>query len=159
MTDEFGAIDIPVSGRPATVDEAEHLFASDPIKFEQWAVTMVRATPTGGKPVDGEIIFVDNAEMEARRCIVEVTGGRPNKKHFDAFLHHAKEADMGIYVTLHNPSSGMRAGAKEAGQYYSKGWEQKYPRVQILTIEQLFGGTKPDLPPPYKKGRGAKMPI
>ncbi|HXG36165.1 MAG TPA: site-specific DNA-methyltransferase [Dehalococcoidia bacterium] len=154
MTDEFGAIDIPVHGRPTTVDEAKHLAESDTTKFEQWAVTLVRAKPTGGKPIDGEIIFVDNEVMKARRCIVEVTSGHPNKKHFDAFLHHANEADMGLYITLYPPSAGMIGAAKGAGQYYSEGWDAKFPKAQILTVEELLSGKVPELPPSYKKKSG-----
>ena len=160
MTDEFGPMDIPVHGRPATVDEARHLAETDVTQFEQWAVTLVRATPTGGKPVDGEIMFVDDETMQPKRCVVEVTSGQPSKKHFDAFLNHVKEADIGVYVTLNEPTRGMKAAAKQMGHYYSKGWGEKYNRLQILTISQLLEGRGPALPPSYRKrGRSAALPF
>jgi hypothetical protein len=49
----------------------------------------------------------------------------------------------------------MIGAAKEAGQYHSEGWDQKYPKVQILTIERLLADDRPNLPPPYKKKGGA----
>ena len=115
------------------------------------------ATPTGGKPVDGEIIFVDDETMTAKRCIVEVTTGS-SKKHFDAFLHHAGEAEIGVYVTLVKPTSGMVGAAKEAGVYHSPGWGMDYRRIQILTIDDLFGGTRASIPPAYKqRGKGTSL--
>jgi len=151
MTDEFGTIDIPVYGRPTTLDEAIHLAQMDTAKFEQWAVLLVNAIPTGGKPIDGEITFVDDDSLQRKRAIVEVTSGKSNKKHFDAFMNHVKNANIGLYITLYKPTKGMIADAKMAGSYHSIGWQQKYPKVQIWEIGELLKGQRPLLPPPYKK--------
>ena len=158
MTDEFGAITIPVLGRPTTEDEALRLGAMDPIKFEQWVVKgLLGATPTGGKPVDGEKIFVDDQTMVGKRCIIEVTVTR-SKKHFDAFLHHADAAEIGVYVLAEAPTSGMVADAKSAGKYHSPEWERDFPKIQIFTVGELLAGRQPDLPPPFRgKGRGAAL--
>jgi len=160
MADEFGKLDIPVIGRPTTIDEAIKLAVMDTTKFEQWAILLVGAKPTGGKPVDGEIIFVDDDSLQRKRIVVEVTSGKPNKKHFDAFMNHAKDSDMGLYVVLHKPSRGMISDAKMLGDYYAQGWEQNYPKIQIVEIANLLNGIKPLLPPPYKKrGRGTVLGI
>ncbi len=160
MADEFGAIDIPVHGRPTTLDEAVHLAHMDTAKFEQWAVLLAGATPTGGKPIDGEINFVDDYSLTRKRAIVEVTSGHPNKKHFDAFMNHAKEAEIGIYVVLYKPTRGMIGDAKMAGVYSSQGWERDCPKVQIIEVKDLLEGHKPLVPPAYKKtGRGAALEL
>ena len=152
MNDEFGPIDIPVFGRPTTADEAHRLADTSTAQFEQWAVGLVGATPTGGKPIDGEIGFVDDESMRRKRCVVEVTSGRPNKKHFDAFMSHAKEAEMGVYVTLHKPTNGMIADAKLAGVYTSKGWGRNYPRIQVVEVADLLKDHPLiEIPPAYKK--------
>lgn len=151
MTDEFGAIDIPVHGKPTTLDEAIRLAEINTAQFEQWAVSLVGATPTGGKPVDGEIGFVDDEKLQRKRCIIEVTSGHPNKKHFDAFLKHAGNAEMGIYIVLYPPSRGMIADAKQMGTYHSEGWDRNFPKVQIAEIKELLAGKPPQLPPIYKK--------
>lgn len=158
MAEEFGPMEIPVVGRPTTIDEARRLAQMDALKFEQWVLKgLLNATPTGGKPIDGEITFVDDDSMTARRCIVEVTSGS-SKKHFDAFLHHAAEVEIGLYVTLQKPTKGMIAAAKQAGVYDSPGWQLQCPRIQILTVEELLAGGRPILPPPYKRrGKGMSL--
>lgn len=152
MNDEFGKIKIPVNGRPTTIDEAIKLAEMDTAKFEQWAVLLIDgAQPTGGKPVDGEIPFVDDDSMKRKRVIIEVTSGHNNKKHFDAFMNQAKKAEMGIYVTLYKPPNSWVAEAKMEGEYYSKGWDKKFPKAQVLTIEDYFAGKRLSLPLAYKK--------
>ena len=41
----------------------------------------------------------------------------------------------------------MLAEAAAAGFYHSPGWNQDYPRLQILTIADLLGGAEPKMPP------------
>ncbi len=161
MTDEFGKLNIPVIGSPTTLDEAIKLAEMDTAKFEQWALMLISgAQPTGGKPVDGEIPFVDDDTMQRKRVIIEVISGHSNKKHFDAFMNHAKKAEMGIYVTLYKPPNSWTAESKMEGEYYSIGWDQKFPKVQILTIEEYFDGKKLALPLQYKKkGKSASFDL
>jgi site-specific DNA-methyltransferase (adenine-specific) len=158
MNDEFGAMTIPVKGSPTTEDEARKLARMDAVKFEQWVVKgLLGATPTGGKPVDGEKVFVDDSTMKAKRCIVEVTTAL-SKKHFDAFLHHAEKAEMAVYVLLDKPTTGMVGDAKSAGKYHSPEWATDFPKVQIRTVGELLAGKEPEFPPPYKrKGGGAAL--
>ncbi len=51
----------------------------------------------------------------------------------------------------------MLKEAASAGIYHSTHDGQDYPKLQILTIEQLLSGTKPRLPPlvksPHKQAR------
>jgi hypothetical protein len=42
-----------------------------------------------------------------------------------------------------------KAEAASAGLYESKGWGRTYPRLQILTIEQLLNGAEIQMPPAY----------
>ena len=41
----------------------------------------------------------------------------------------------------------MRKDATEAGWYRSEGWNRDYPKIQILTIEELLAAKVPDMPP------------
>jgi site-specific DNA-methyltransferase (adenine-specific) len=156
MLDEFGAIDIPVKGRPTTTDEARQLAGQSTDQFEQWVVSLVGARPTGGKPVDGEIPFVDSEDMTRRRCVVEVTSGAPSKKHFDAFLKHASDNEMGIYISLEKVPPRWQADAKKAGKYHSTGWNQDFPKVQIFTVDEVLSGLTPVLPPKYQRRGSSK---
>jgi hypothetical protein len=41
----------------------------------------------------------------------------------------------------------MKVEAIDAGSYHSPIWEKDYPRLQILTIEELLQGRTIDMPP------------
>ena len=58
-----------------------------------------------------------------------------------------EQAEMGIFITLQPPTEPMAQEALAAGLYAPKDFpDDQYPRVQILTIEQLLDGDKPDYP-------------
>ncbi|HQZ83199.1 MAG TPA: hypothetical protein PLR83_08265 [Pyrinomonadaceae bacterium] len=37
--------------------------------------------------------------------------------------------------------------AAEAGFYHSEGWNKDYPKIQILTVQEILNGKQPNLPP------------
>ncbi len=41
----------------------------------------------------------------------------------------------------------MNSEAVGKGFYPSEGWNRDYPKLQILTIEELLTGKQPDMPP------------
>jgi len=41
----------------------------------------------------------------------------------------------------------MTAEALDAGYYHSPIWDKDYPKIQILTIEELLQGKTVDMPP------------
>jgi hypothetical protein len=50
-------------------------------------------------------------------------------------------ANLGIFLTLEPPTKGMIAMAAGAGFYKPEGdqqWAQQFPKIQIVTVEQLF---------------------
>ena len=54
----------------------------------------------------------------------------------------------------------MREEAVSAGFYHSPGWGQDYPRIQILTIEELLHGAEVKMPPQqgtYKEAQRVQM--
>lgn len=54
---------------------------------------------------------------------------------------------IGVYLTLEQPTKPMISEATEKGFYHSPGWNKDYPRIQILTVEDLLAGKTVDLPP------------
>jgi hypothetical protein len=78
-----------------------------------------------------------------------------------------EQAEMGVLITLHEPTGPMRAEAASAGTVASA-WGN-HPRLQILTIEELLAGKRIDYPraqgvnvtfkqaPRAKKGRGPQQ--
>ena len=64
-----------------------------------------------------------------------------------------------MLVTLESPTRDMQAEAAAAGVYRSPGWERDYPRLQILTIADLFNGAQVQMPPwaiTFKQAERAK---
>jgi site-specific DNA-methyltransferase (adenine-specific) len=59
-----------------------------------------------------------------------------------------EESPMGLFITLEEPTRNMLQTAATAGMYESKAWG-KFPRIQILTLEELLTGRKPQIPPIY----------
>lgn len=58
-----------------------------------------------------------------------------------------EKAAIGIYLTLEPPTKPMEKEAAEAGFYHSEGWNKDYPKIQILTVEEILNGKQPNLPP------------
>jgi len=67
-----------------------------------------------------------------------------------------EDAAIGVFVTLEEPTKEMTREAVVAGQYHSPGWQQEYPRIQILTIEQLLHGAEIKMPPSHGAFRQAQ---
>ena len=62
-----------------------------------------------------------------------------------------EDAEIGVLITLKTPTKGMRTEAAGAG-FYTSPLGRKYPRLQILTIEELFEGKVIDRP-----GKGSSV--
>ena len=59
-----------------------------------------------------------------------------------------ESAAIGVFLTLEEPTRDMRTEAATAGFYHSPGWNQKYPRIQVLTVKSLLDGTaRLEMPP------------
>lgn len=59
-----------------------------------------------------------------------------------------EKADIGVLITLEHPTKPMRSEAAGAGFYESPVWrKERYPRLQILTVEDLLEGKRIAYPP------------
>ena len=56
-----------------------------------------------------------------------------------------EKAPMGIFLSLVEPTKLMISEAASAG-FYDPGLGHKFPRLQILTIADLFAGKRPQIP-------------
>lgn len=57
-----------------------------------------------------------------------------------------EKADIGIFISLDKATKPMVEEAALKGFYHSPLGED-YPRIQILTIEEIFAGKSPQIPP------------
>ena len=156
-----------VYGVPKDIYSAGKLAEQKPFEFEVWAVSQLNATPTtktGDKGVDGVINFIDETKKEKiGRGIISVKGGysiNPGMVRDLKGTMQSQNADFGILITRKEPTRGMIEEAGKEGSFdycYHEGTiHKKIPKIQLLTIEDLFTDPIPvKLPPtviePYRK--------
>ena len=56
-----------------------------------------------------------------------------------------EKAQIGVFITLSDPTKGMNEEALKAG-FYKSPWGQ-HSKIQILTIRELLEGKRIDYPP------------
>ena len=154
MRAAFPGIDFTVEGTPKDLASAEDLAARDKYQFQWWAVSMVDAMPFGGKKkgadggVDGIIYFKPDGK-KTEKAIVSVKGGDHVSVAMIRDLHSAMErekAPMGVFITKALPTKPMEREAAAVGVFHSPATGKSYPRLQIVTLAELFAGKRPDIP-------------
>ncbi|MBM3553669.1 MAG: site-specific DNA-methyltransferase, partial [Alphaproteobacteria bacterium] len=153
LNDAFPGIAFEVHGTPKDLDGARALADQDKYQFQWWAVSLVNAVPYGGKKkgadsgIDGFIYFKPEAKT-TEKAIVSVKGGNNVNVAMVRDLAHVVErekAKIGVFITLAEPTTPMNAEAIKAG-FYESPHHGKFPKIQILTVEQLFVGKRPQIP-------------
>ena len=152
LKDAFPGIKYEVHGTPKDLDGAQALAAQDKYQFQWWAVSLVNAVPFGGKKkgadtgIDGLIYFKPEGKA-TEKAIVSVKGGDNVNVAMVRDLAHVvdrEKARIGIFITLTEPTGPMKTEAVKAGYYETI--YGKYPKIQILTIDELFSGKQPKIP-------------
>jgi site-specific DNA-methyltransferase (adenine-specific) len=156
LQDSFPNAKFDVKGEPADEGSARALAESDRYQFQWWALSLVKAKPIEGKEkkgadrgIDGVVNFVDDHTGKLKRCLVQVKSGHVSSATLRDLVGtiNREKAEMGVLVSLEPPTAPMRKEAAEAGWYHSDGWNRDYPRIQILTIEELLHGKEVAMPP------------
>jgi site-specific DNA-methyltransferase (adenine-specific) len=153
LEDSFPGLEYEVVGQPVDVAGARALARQDRYQFQWWALGLVGAQPRGGERkkgadagIDGVIAFPDDAKGKALRVIVQVKSGGVQAKDIRDLKGVVDDKDLGLFITLAPPTQPMRTAALEAGHHESALWVRRFPRIQIMTVEELLAGKKPDLP-------------
>jgi DNA modification methylase len=154
LKDAFPGIAFTVEGTPKDLASALDLAERDKYQFQWWAVSKVDALPFGGKKkgadggIDGIIYFKPDGR-KTERALVSVKGGRNVGVQMIRDLHSAMEREkspIGIFITAAHPSRPMETEAAAVGRFHSEVTGRSYPRLQILTLAELFENRKPDIP-------------
>jgi site-specific DNA-methyltransferase (adenine-specific) len=148
----FPNVRFSVFGTPTDIDGARELAARNKYQFQWWAVSLVKAVPFGGKKkgadsgVDGIFYFKPDLKS-TEKAIISVKGGDNVGVAMIRDLGHVVEregAKMGVFITLARPSGPMLTEATKAGFYETV--YGKFPKLQILTVEELMSGQTAQLP-------------
>jgi len=141
-----------VIGEPVTVQDARRLAEEDPYQFQWWALGLVgarRAEQKKGsdKGIDGRLYFLDDPSGQAKQIILSVKAGATGVAHIHELrgVVEREKAQIGVLITMHEPTRPMLVDAAEAG-FYESAWG-RHPHIQILTIAELLAGKKIDMPP------------
>ena len=154
--------DYAVVGEPTDLAGARQLATEDRYQFQWWALSLIQAQPLGGdagskqgkkgadKGIDGQIVFIDDNSGKPKKVLIQVKSGGVNRATVGELRGTVERegAAIGVLITLETASKPMQAEAAAAGFYTSPGWGTIYPKLQILTVEELLHRTKRlEMPP------------
>ena len=150
LRDAFPAVQFTTHGVPQDLDGARNMAARGRddknyyFEFEKWALSLIAAQPGNlskkgaDKGIDGNLYF--GAKHEGR-AIVSVKAGDNVGVSMIRDLRGVIEregAQIGVFLTLTEPSRPMITEAAGAGQFTLPGLDAPVPRIQIVTIEQAL---------------------
>jgi len=147
------AAQFEVIGEPVSLPDAVALAKQDSFQFQWWALGLVNARPVEKKKgadqgIDGKLFFqVSGGEIHT--VLFSVKSGHVTVKDIRDLRGtlERENAAIGALLTLEEPTQPMRSEAVSAGFYEAPGWNQRYPRLQILTITELLAGKTVERPP------------
>lgn len=146
-----------VIGEPTTLEDAIALAQTDNEKyqFQFWALGLVGARPEvsdqkkgADKGIDGIRYYSDEMGGSTKSIIISVKGGLSIPANSVRDLRgtiEREKAEIGVLISIAEPTRNMREDAAAAG-FYTSAFGTKHPRLQLLTIEQLLGGKGIDMP-------------
>ncbi len=156
LLDTFGAEvaeQFEVIGEPTDLAGAAELARQDRYQFELWALGLVGARHAGtgkgaDRGIDGVLYFHEPAGGAPTQTIVlSVKSGHVGAAYVRD-LRGAVEregAAIGVLITLEPPTREMKREAVAAGFWSPQhNPNERFPRIQILTIEELLAGKQID---------------
>jgi hypothetical protein len=154
-----------VIGEPTDYQGAAALANEDKYQFQWWALGQVGARPTEQKKgadrgIDGRLYFHDDESGKSKQIIFSVKAGGvtvSQVRDLRGVLEREK-AEIGVFICFEPPTRPMKHEASEAGLYTSQD-HSTYPRIQILTIEEILEGKHPDYPRHRADATFKKAPV
>ena len=155
--------DYRVIGEPEDLESARQLAQDDRYQFQWWALSLVEARPLGAqvgdkkgkkgsdRGIDGIIPFIDDHSGKPKQVMIQVKSGHVNSGLVRDLrgVVERENAAIGVLITLEPPTSEMVKEAVSAGFFTSDLWQRKFPRLQILSIEDLLNEKNIQMPSPY----------
>jgi len=143
-----------VIGEPVDLTGAQELATNDPYQFQWWALSLVGSRPMEQKKgadrgIDGRLYFHDEPRGgKTKQIIFSVKAGHVQSAYVRDLrgVIEREDAQIGVLISMEAPTKPMLKEAAEAGFYKPPGLEDRYPRIQILTIEELLAGKRVEYP-------------
>lgn len=145
-------------GEPTSLADAEALAREDPsgYQFQWWAVGKLGANPMdrrkgSDRGIDGRLYFHEPGISETRQVIISVKSGQTGPAHVRDLrgVIEREKADIGVLVTMNDPTQLMRTEAASAGFYESRAGVH-HPRIQIVTTSDILEGRGVDYPAAHR---------
>ncbi len=141
-----------VIGEPTDVAGASALAEQDKYQFQWWTLGLVGARPAEQKKgadrgIDGRLYFHDDDSGKSKQILFSVKAGGvtvSQVRDLRGTLEREK-AEIGVFLCFEAPTKPMMKEAAEAGFYKSTDGTS-YPRMQVLTVEQLLRGQQVQYP-------------
>jgi DNA modification methylase len=149
LKDAFPGIQFDIAGVPKDLDGARALALQDKYEFQKWALAMIDAQPykSGKKGGDGGVdgfLYIKPDGKKTEKVIVSVKGGQSLNPAMEKDLIVTVDqegAKMGVFLTLEPPTKGMVTQAAAAGVFKTD--YGQFQKIQIVTVERLFGPSNP----------------
>jgi DNA modification methylase len=168
LDDIFGGkVEFKTIGEPVTISGAQELAQENHYQFQLWALGLLKARPSelkkgADKGIDGRKYFHDGTEG-TKQIIFSVKSGHVTVSHLRDLrgVIERENAQIGVFVTMRNPTKPMRTEAASSG-FYKSPWG-KHPAIQILTIQEILNGKSIDFPrnegvdKTFKKARRVRL--
>lgn len=130
-------------GRPESTEDAVALAARDWLEFQKWAVITLgglpKDQPGADAGIDGIVRYHRVGIEQPKRAVVSVKGGLNvgvDAVHKLKSVVDREKAELGILVCINPPTDAMRKEALSLGLVGPE--SKRVPRLQIVTVEQLF---------------------
>src|SRR5690606_19525357 len=152
--------DYKVVGQPEDLAGASELAKNDRYGFQWWILPLVGAKALGAeagkkegkkgsdKGIDGLMSFFDDNSGKSKKVIFSVKSGHVNVSHIRDLVGtvEREKAAIGVYITLEPPTKPMITEAVSAGFYHSEYFNKDFPKIQILTVEDILAGKEVKVP-------------
>jgi hypothetical protein len=97
--------------------------------------------------IDGRLYFHDDDSGKSKQIVFSVKAGGVTVSQIRdlAGVLGREKAEIGVFLCFEEPTKPMLREAAEAGFYKSTDGTT-YPKLQILTIQQILDGKQPEYP-------------
>lgn len=141
---------IALDGIPRDVESARLLALKQDDRlrkeFEKWAVltytdnrAIINDKKGGDQGIDGTAFFLTGKDENAK-VVFQVKSGTVGRGDISKLNNDRvrEGAETAVFLTLQQPTSGMKQEANAAGIYKHELMSRTYPRIQIVTISEML---------------------